>query len=77
MKDVAEYQKPDAHLHMIRRQSIKIQISQTKDVRGVVGTRLDGQMDTHGRTRVISIVPLHLRWVTKTVNFAKSVIPIA
>ena len=60
-------QKPDAHLYMIRRQTIKVQISPMKDVRGVAGTRSDGRIDgrtdgrthgrTHGRTRVISIVP--------------------
>ena len=36
-------QKPHAHLHMIRRQSIKFQISPMKDVRRVVGTRSDGR----------------------------------
>ena len=44
-------QKPHAYLHMIRRQSIKFQISPMKDVRGVAGTRLDGRKDgmTDGR----------------------------
>ena len=42
-----------------------------KDVRGVAGTRLEGQIDgqtdrrTQGRTRVISIASICLRWVTK------------
>ena len=31
--------KPHAHSHMIRRQSIKFQISPMKEVRGVAGTR--------------------------------------
>ena len=43
-----------------------------KDVRGLAGTRLDGRKEgwtdgwtnAHGRTRVISIVPLRLRRVT-------------
>ena len=45
-------QKPYAHLHMIRRQSIKFQISPMKDVRGVAGTRSDGRKDGRnvGRT---------------------------
>ena len=34
-------QKPPAHLHMIRRQSIKFQISPMKDVRGVVVVETD------------------------------------
>ena len=64
---------------MIRKQSIKFQISPMKDVKGVAGTRsdvqyrrmdgwndgwTDGWMDTHGWTRVISIVPLRLCRVT-------------
>ena len=66
--------KPHAHLHMIRRQSIKFQISPIKDVRGVAGKdwtdgRTDGMPggqtdDTNRLTRVISVVPLHLRRVT-------------
>ena len=39
-------QKPHAHLHMIKRQTIKFQISPTKDVRGVAGTRSDGRTHT-------------------------------
>ena len=35
-------QKPHAQFHMIRRQSIKFQISPMKDVSVVVGTRLGG-----------------------------------
>ena len=49
-------QKPHAHLHMIRRLSIKFQISHMKDVRGVAGLEgTDGRTDevtdrrTHGR----------------------------
>ena len=58
---------------MIRRQSLKFQISPMKDVRGVAGTRSDGRKGwtdgrTHGRTRVISIVPLRLRRVTNKVQ---------
>ena len=34
-------QKPPAHFHMIRRQSIKFQISLVKDVRGVVVVEKD------------------------------------
>ena len=60
---------------MIRRQSVKFQISLMKDVSGVVGKdwtngRTDGRTDgmtdkrTHGPTRDISIVPLRLRRVT-------------
>ena len=67
-------QKPHAQLHIIRRQSIKFQISPMKDVR-VAGTRsdrwkdgqndgqTDGQMYTH-MEGVISIVPHSLRRVT-------------
>ena len=64
-------QKPHAHLHMIRRRSIKFQISPMKDVRGVAGTRSDGRTEgrtdgrTHGRTRVIFIAHLRLHRVTK------------
>ena len=51
---------------MIRRHSLKFQISPMKVVRGVAGTRSeerkDGQKD--GRTRVISIVQLRLRRMT-------------
>ena len=39
-------QKPPANFHMMRRQSIKFQISPMKDVRGVVVVEKDGQMHT-------------------------------
>ena len=68
-------QKPHAHFHMIRRQSMKFQTSPMKDVRRVARTRSDGRKygrtdrrtdgHTHGRTRIISIAPLRLRRVTK------------
>ena len=38
-------QKPPAHFHMIRRQSIKFQISPMKDVRGVVVVEKIGQTE--------------------------------
>ena len=46
-------QKPHAHLHMMKRQSIKFQISPMKDVRGVAGhDRMEGWLTgrTHTRT---------------------------
>ena len=45
-------QKPHAHLYMIRRQSIKFQISPTKDVRDGKDGRKDGLNDGRkdGRT---------------------------
>ena len=60
-----KYEKPQAHFHMIRGQSIKFLISPMKDVRGVAekdwtDRRTDGMNDgrTHRRRRVIFIVPL-------------------
>ena len=63
------------HVHiLIRKQSTKFKVNPTKDVE-VAGTRsrrtegrTDGRTDgrTHGRTMVISIVPSHLRRVTKS-----------
>ena len=52
-----KYEKPQAHFHMIRGQSIKFQISPMKDVRGVAekdwtDRRTDGMNDgrTHTQT---------------------------
>ena len=66
--------KPYAHLHMIRRQSMKFQISPIKDIRGVAGKdwtygRNDGMTDrqTDGRTQTDEghfYSPLRLRRVT-------------
>ena len=56
-------QKPPAHFHMIRRQSIKFQISPMKDVRGVVvvekdwmDRKMDGMEDGQMHTQTGSVL---------------------
>ena len=44
-------QEPHAHLHILRRQSIKFQINPMKDVR-VAGIRSDGQKDRQNDGRM-------------------------
>ena len=78
-------QKSHAHLHMIRRQSKKFQISPIKDIRSC-GTRSDGRKDgqtdrrthvgTHGRTWAISIALLRLRRVKIMSIFFAYTLPI-
>ena len=58
------------HLHIIGRGSTKFQVNLMKDVRGVAETRYLGRTDGRNTEeyrwmRVISIVPLPLRRVTK------------
>ena len=54
---------PYSHLHIIGRKSTKFQV--TPQRQDLSDGRKDGGNNTHGRTRVISIVPLRLCQTTK------------